>query len=78
MWAVNINEVLFNEINHKADETERYVYVPATMENASPRAAALPQRRSITPLVPRSANLLACRATKVFTFPVGIGDAYNQ
>lgn len=35
MWVVNINEVLFNEINYKVDEIEWYVYVFVIMENVS-------------------------------------------
>lgn len=35
MWVVNINEILFNEINYKVDEIEWYVYVFVIMENVS-------------------------------------------
>lgn len=35
MWIVNINEILFNEINYKVDEIEWYVYVFVIMENVS-------------------------------------------
>lgn len=35
MWVVNINEVLFNEINYKVDEIEWYMYVFVIMENVS-------------------------------------------
>lgn len=35
MWVVNINDLLFNEINYKVDEIEWYVYVFVIMENVS-------------------------------------------
>lgn len=35
MWVVNINEILFNEINYKVDEIEWYMYVFVIMENVS-------------------------------------------
>lgn len=90
IWYTNYNclhirlrYIIFHCVNsffmiHKNQIVQTIKCLPATTENAIPREAALRQRRSITPLEPRSVTLFACLATNVFRFPVGIGPAWNS